>query len=239
MAMNGILAKRLDEVIYTVFDFETTGLSYDYGHKVVELAFIKYSFKDGIIDEFSSLVNPLIPIPFEASEVHGIYDTDIKNAPVFASFKDKILSLIDGSVLVGHNVYFDLRFLKGEMSELAVNIDGPHICTMGFPGFVSGKTRQTLGEVCKEKGISLSNAHSALDDTKATVDLLKRHIEDAHFNNFYTFNDLKSTKKTYKFISSWQNKLPVFRYSKNNLEKIPQVHKQKQRAKKISSIYFL
>lgn len=232
--MSGILEKRLDEVIYTVFDFETTGLSYDNGDKVVELAFVKYSFKDGIIDEFSSLVNPQIPIPFDASEVHGIYDSDVKNAPTFASFKDKILSFIDGTILVGHNVYFDLRFLKGEMSELAIEINAPHICTMGFPGFVSGKTRQKLDIICKEKGITLSNAHSALDDTKATVELHKRHIEDAHFNDLFTFGDLKSTKRTYKFISSWKIELPILQYSNDNLEKIQLVHKL-NRTKKSST----
>ena len=89
--MSGILGKRLDEVIYTVFDFETTGLSYDYGDKVVELAFVRFSYKDGIIDEFSSLVNPQRSIPSDASDVHGIYDSDV-NAPIFLLLKIESLA---------------------------------------------------------------------------------------------------------------------------------------------------
>ena len=205
--MRGILDKRLDEVVYTVFDFETTGMSYNNGDKIVELAFVKYSFMDGITDEFSSLVNPQISIPFDASEVHGIYDADVKNAPTFDAFKTKTLNFVRGTVLVGHNVYFDLRFLNGEMSEYGTEINAPHICTMSFPGFVGGKTKQKLGNICRAKGITLSHAHSALADTKATAELLEKHIEDAHQNNLFTFKDLKSTKKTYKFISSWSKEI--------------------------------
>jgi DNA polymerase III epsilon subunit family exonuclease len=210
ISMSGILEKRLDEVIYTVFDFETTGMSYANGDKVVELAFVKYSIKDGVIDEFSSLINPEISIPYDASEVHGIYNDDVANAPTFKVFKERILSFIDGTILVAHNVYFDFRFLNGEMSKFGIEINAPHICTMGFPGFIGGKTKQKLENICNENGISLLNAHSALDDTKATVELLQKHIEEAHSNNLFTFRDLKSTKKTYKFISSWNYELPSY-----------------------------
>lgn len=225
MVMSGILYKRLDEVVYTVFDFETTGLSYDNGDKVVELAFVKYSYKHGIIDEFSSLVNPQRSIPFEATNVHGIYDSDVVNAPIFATFKNRILNFIDGAILVGHNVYFDLRFLKGEMSELGVILDIPHICTMGFPGFIGGQTRQKLNSICISKGITLSNSHSALGDTKATVELLKQHISDAQKSNFFIFNDLKSTKRSYKFISSWKAELPKLQYTNEDFENIPIVNR--------------
>lgn len=226
LKMKGIFDKRLDDVIYTVFDFETTGLSYDNGDKIVELAFVKYSFKDGIIDEFSSLVNPEISIPYSASEIHGIYDVDVVNAPTFKAFKDKILSFINGTILVGHNVYFDLRFLNGEMSEFNIEINVPYICTMGFPGFIGGKTRQKLENICNDKGISLINTHSALDDTKATVELLNEHIKDAHSNNLFTFSDLKSKKKSYKFISSWINDLSVLDDVEYDVKEINSVKKE-------------
>ncbi|MBT4647952.1 hypothetical protein HOC11_06830 [archaeon] len=61
-----------------------------------------------------------------------------------------------------------------------------------------------------ERYIPLNNAHSALDDAKATVQLFEKYIEKALKNNSYTFNDLKKSGRTYNFISSWENNLPSY-----------------------------
>ena len=205
--MSGILNKRLDEITYTVFDFETTGMSYTQGDKVVEFAFIKYSFADGIIAEFTSKVNPQRYIPTDVSAIHGIYDHHVANAPIFSYFTEDILKFIEGTVLVGHNVYFDMRFLTGELASNNIEIDKPHICTMSFPGFLNQKTRQKLGIACKNRGISLINAHSALGDTRATTELFHNQILDAKELSLDTFSDLKKLKKSYKFISSWNRNI--------------------------------
>ncbi|MFW5872212.1 MAG: PolC-type DNA polymerase III, partial [bacterium] len=214
--MSNIISKRLDEVVYTVFDFETTGMSYENGDKVVELAFAKYSLKDGIIEEFSSLINPGIPIPWNVSNIHGIYDKDVVNAPTFVDLTGNILSIIDGTILVGHKVYFDLKFIEGEMSEIGITIKHPHICTMGFSGFFGRKSGQSLLNVCNDLGINLKNAHTALADVKATIALLERHIHESISNGFYTFGDLKKTKKKYKFISSWDMPIPSYKSATSN-----------------------
>lgn len=208
----GILNLQLDKVVYTVFDFETTGMSYNFGDKIVEAAFVKYSLSDGIIDEFTTLINPGIRIPYDASMVHGIFDRDVNKAPDFASFVHNILNFIDKTILVGHNVYFDLAFLRGEMSPFGIELKSPYLCTMGFPGFYGGKTKQKLGSICANSGIRLTNAHTALADTKATAELLQAHILSAKQKGLHTFMDLKGTKKSYKFISSWNDGL--FSYKK-------------------------
>jgi DNA polymerase III epsilon subunit family exonuclease len=202
--MSGILDRRLDDTVFTVFDFETTGMSFNYGDKIVEFAFVKYSYKDGVIEQISSKVNPQRRIPIDASLVHGIYDRDVAEAPLIDSFIQEIAEFIEGTVLVGHNVYFDLRFLEGEMERSCVDVENPYLCTMGFPGFLGEKTQRRLGDICAEKGISLINAHSALDDTLATVKLLESQIKDAMATGLTTFRDLGSLKKSYKFISSWR-----------------------------------
>ena len=196
--------KRLDETIFTVFDFETTGLAPYYGDRIVEFAFIRYSFKKGIIEEFSNLVNPMRPIPEEASSVHGIYDHDVAGKQGFKVHGDDIMSMIKGTVLAGHNVYFDLRFLEQEMMEIGYKIKSPYLCTMGFPGFIGGRTRQGLGSVCDERGIRLVNAHSALADTRATAELLGQLIGESIDKGLHTFGDLAKMGKSYKFISSWR-----------------------------------
>jgi DNA polymerase III epsilon subunit family exonuclease len=214
----GILNLHLDQVVYTVFDFETTGMSYNFGDRIVEAAFVKFSLSDGIIDEFTTLINPGIEIPYDVSMVHGIFDEDVTDAPYFSSFVHNILNFIDNTILVGHNVYFDLAFLKGEMSSFGIEVKSPYLCTMGFPGFYGAKTRQKLGNICTNNGICLMDAHTALADTKATAELLKVHILSAKKKGLHTFMDLKETKKSYKFISSWNDGL--YSYKKISKEYI-------------------
>jgi DNA polymerase III epsilon subunit-like protein len=113
---------------------------------------------------------------------------------------------------VGHNVYFDLSFLKGEMSQFGIELKSPYMCTMGFPGFYGGKSRQKLGVSCADNKISLTNAHTALADTKATTELLIAHILKAKQKGLHTFMDLKKTKKNYKFISSWNDGLFSYKH---------------------------
>ena len=215
----GILNLHLDKAVYTVFDFETTGMSYNFGDKIVEAAFVRFSLTDGIIDEFTTLIDPRIDIPYSASMVHGIYDKDVKGAPSFGNFVHNILNIIDNTILVGHNVYFDLSFLKGEMSQFGIELKSPYMCTMGFPGFYGGKSKQKLGVSCAENQISLTNAHTALADTKATTELLRAYILIAKQKGLHTFSDLKKTKKSYKFISSWNDELFSYKNCSTNFPK--------------------
>ncbi len=209
--MSGILDLKLKEATYTVFDLETTGMSMQNGDRIVEAAFVQYSFSGGVLKEFCTLINPQRSIPWDVSAIHGICDTHVKNAPKFRNFVRNILDLIAGTILVGHNVYFDMRFLTGEMSQLGIEINHPHICTMGYPGFNGGKTQLSLQKACDLNGISLLNAHSALDDTHATVKLLERHIQESSLRGLNSFRDLKKTDKQYKFISSWDMPIPTYK----------------------------
>ena len=104
--------KNLNKYVsdYVVFDLETTGMSPD-KDEIVEISAIKV--KDGeIVDEFSSLVNPGMPIPAGASSVNGITDDMVADAPGFEEVFELFLEFIGEEVLVGHNIAgFDMHFL--------------------------------------------------------------------------------------------------------------------------------
>ena len=88
---------------YVVFDLETTGISCS-KDDIVEISAI--SVKDSkIVDEFSTLVNPLRPIPYYASNVNGITDDMVADSPVFEDVLPQFLDFIGNSVLVGHNIH--------------------------------------------------------------------------------------------------------------------------------------
>lgn len=104
--------KRLYDYMsdYVVFDLETTGTSCN-SDEVIEISAIKV--KDGeVVDEFTSLVNPERPIPFYASQVNGITDDMVIDAPTFDIVLREFLEFTGDAVLVGHNIHsFDMKFI--------------------------------------------------------------------------------------------------------------------------------
>jgi len=107
---------------YTVFDFETTGLSPLRGGRVIEIGAV--AVEEGeICGEFHSLVNPGVPVPWAAQRVHGISAEMLEKEPrpedAFSSF----MGFVQGAVLVAHNAPFDLGFLRSELQILGLGLD--------------------------------------------------------------------------------------------------------------------
>ena len=101
---------------YVVFDLETTGVSCR-NDRIVEIAAVKVT--DGVIvDEFSALVNPEVPIPYHASQVNGITDDMVEDAPTICEVLPEFLDFIGDAVLVGHNIRsFDMNFINRDCEE--------------------------------------------------------------------------------------------------------------------------
>ena len=105
--------RKLDKYMpdYVVFDLETTGTNSN-SDAVIEISAVKVK-KGRVEDEFSTLVNPECPIPFYASQVNNIYDSMVKDAPVFEKVLADFDAFIGDMVLVGHNIHtFDMKFIQ-------------------------------------------------------------------------------------------------------------------------------
>ena len=99
------------------FDLETTGFN-PRQDRVVQFALVG-SDSDGSKLSMQSLVNPGCRIPVESSNVHGIFDEDVIDAESFGEHLDSICEMIEGSIIVGHNVVaFDWRFLEMECMRI-------------------------------------------------------------------------------------------------------------------------
>ena len=112
-----------------VFDTETTGFinkqekDLDKQPHIVQFAWIMWEIDENwnYTEEkrVNILINPKIPIPYASSEVHYIYDIDVKNAPYIEEVIDEILSYInDVDVIVGHNIEYDEDMIKLELKRL-------------------------------------------------------------------------------------------------------------------------
>jgi DNA polymerase III subunit epsilon len=162
--------------MYAVVDLETTG-----GHpgtdKIIEIAIFIHD-GENIIHEFSSLVNPGVPIPYFISRLTGITEAMVQSAPEFDEIAGQIRELLGDHIFVAHNVSFDYSFLVYALQQAGYPFESKMLCTCKtsrilFPGYDS----YSLSRICSSLSIELTNAHRAAPDAKATTLLLHRLIE--------------------------------------------------------------
>ncbi len=179
------IPKSYKDEIYIVFDIETTGLSPE-NETITEIGAVK--IMDGeIVNTFSRLVNPQRPISPQITEITGITDEMVKDAPPIGEVLTEFLDFCGErntvkNTLVAHNAKFDTGFIKEEIKRLNAQLDEdakkhvfdyPVLDTLAlskelFPNEKSHK----LDVVCERLGVSLENHHRASDDATATAEAL-------------------------------------------------------------------
>jgi len=159
------------EIPYVAADVETTGLSAPDGHRVCEIAFLRF-LRGTVVDSFVSLVNPLRPIDPGASAVNGITDRMVARAPTFADLFPRILDFLGEDPLVFHNAPFDLSFLRSEARIAGGAWPGNRVIDTLALARRAGRFRSnSLSHICSELGIG-NGFHRAEADAYAAGKLL-------------------------------------------------------------------
>jgi len=153
---------------FVVFDLETTGLEAN-KDEIIEIGACK--IKDGRIDEtFSTFVKPSRHIPREITDLTGIDDDMVKDAPSINYVLPDFYKFCHGSTMVGHNVSFDIGFVHAISKKLAYNFDNPLVDTIEMAkSKLPGLKNYKLGTVVDKLNIILDNAHRAINDATATA----------------------------------------------------------------------
>jgi DNA polymerase-3 subunit epsilon len=171
---------RLGTTPYAIVDLETTGL-YPGGHdRIVEIAILRYRADGGELEqELTSLVNPHRDIG--RTDIHGISTEDLQHAPTFADIAGDVSEALTGAVLVGHNVGFDVAFLRAEFERVGVLFPTfPTVCTLHLACQLPEAPGRALHACCVRLGLEHRNPHTACGDAWATLGLLNhcaRHLE--------------------------------------------------------------
>jgi len=160
-----------------VLDLETTGTWVE-KDRIVEVAMIKL-LPDGSQQRFESRVNPGMPIPPRVSEITGIRDEDVKDAPRFQEVAPRVLEFIDEADLAGFNVErFDLVILERELFEAGFKFDWRRRVIYDAQRIYHRYEKRDLKAAyqfyCSKK---LVNGHTAMGDTEATLEILKAQME--------------------------------------------------------------
>ena len=180
------------------FDLETTGtdISKD---RIVEICYIKI-FPDGRELEYTRRINPGMHIPETASAVHGIYDDDVKDCPLFKEVAKEIANEFEGSDVAGFNSNrFDLPLLAEEFLRAQVDIDLSRLAAIDVQVLYHKREPRTLTAAYKFYcGKELEDAHSALADTRATYEVLKAQLD--HYADME--NDMDKLSKESSFTNN-------------------------------------
>ena len=202
------------------FDLETTGVNVSLD-RIVEISILKI-FPNGYKESKTWLVNPGVPIPLEASNIHGITNEIVKNEPLFKMIASDIKSMINNCDLAGFNSNkFDIPLLAEELLRSEIDFSLDNVATIDVQNIFHKMEQRTLSAAYQFYcGKSLDNAHSSKADTLATYEVLESQIEkyDDLENNVSFLSDFSKRGKNVDlagFIKYNDDNIPCFSFGKH------------------------
>lgn len=208
----------LNKNSFIVLNIETSGLNKTFD-SIIEIAAIKY-VNGKIVDKFSTFVKPLKPIDKKTTDLTGITNEMLINAPIIDDVLYKFKEFIEDMDIVGYCISFDWNFLLRKFKEICIypnniTFDVFALAKKTFPK----EEKNKLIDVCERLNIKTDNSHRALNDTERTLEVflkLKEMNKDKIDENKYISKTEEETKeqnivdsKFYgdiKRVSSWNKK---------------------------------
>lgn len=158
----------LENKTFVVFDIETTGLDYR-KDEIIEIGAVKI-VNGEIIESFATLIKPNQIISEEITNINGITNEMVADAPIFGNVIADFYKFTRGSILVAHNAEFDTTFIKEHGKKYRFKFDNEIIDTLALSRtYLKQLRHHKLKNLCEYFGVSLINAHRALNDTVATA----------------------------------------------------------------------
>ncbi|RLK63204.1 hypothetical protein D3H64_05315 [Atopobacter sp. AH10] len=155
-----------------IIDLETTGPDYDKGDRIIQIGCV-FIDNEKIVDELSTYVNPQRSIPLEITELTGISQEDVKNAPYFEELGASLSKVLAGCRVIAHNANFDVSFLKKSFASLGFTdfnpeiLDTVELSQILFPDL----RRYKLELLAQDLGLGDFLAHSAIEDARVTAQI--------------------------------------------------------------------
>ncbi|NQX76499.1 3'-5' exonuclease [Gilvibacter sp.] len=159
------------------FDLETTGTNVAQD-RIVEISILKV-FPNGNKESHTWKVNPGVPIPKQAADIHGITDEMVANEPSFKELAPKVMALLKDSDLGGFNSNrFDIPLLAEELLRAEIDLDLKKAQSVDVQTIFHKMEKRTLGAAYQFYcGKNLEDAHSAEADTNATYEVLLAQLD--------------------------------------------------------------
>lgn len=173
-----VLDRPLGGLVYTAFDTETTGLQPGHGDEIIQIGALRVSA--GHIDAdhaFEALVDPQRPISPESEMIHGISDEQVRGKPTIKQVLPEFYDFCVDTVLLGHNVAFDMRFLQLKEESVCVVFRQPVIDTLLLSAVAyPNQPHHSLEASMALLGVEIEHRHSAYSDAVATAQVFLKLV---------------------------------------------------------------
>ncbi len=161
----------LDKSLVLV-DVETTGGS-QYLNRIIEVGLVRIE-NGKLVDTYSTLINPYSEVPSFITELTGITNEAVLDAPGFEDVALEIQDFLSGATFIAHNVMFDYAFLKNEFMRIGINLDADKLCTVKLSRLLyPDEKRHNLSSLIERHSIPCKNRHRALDDALVLWDFIE------------------------------------------------------------------
>jgi len=184
------LRTPIDDVPLAFLDVETTGLHPGLGDRVCEIAILRCQC-DEPVDAIEQLINPQRRIGAGAAAVNGLSDEELVDAPLFAQVAGRVLSILEGAVLVGHNTPFDLGFLATELGRMGIRQPEPvALDTLRLAKYSYRLPSYALHRVATALSVDIAGqAHRAMHDVLLTRAVFARLQDYLYAQGVRTLGD--------------------------------------------------
>ncbi len=210
-------------------DLETTGIDLT-KDRIVEIGILK-AMPDGSTQTLTQRINPTIPIPKHVSDIHGIFDADIKDSPTFKTYANELNNFLLHCDFAGYNSnYFDIPILFEEFARAETDFDIEHRKFIDVQAIFHKNEPRDLKAAyrfyCQK---TLENAHTAQADVTATYEILLSQLDhypdlknDVAFLHRYTARNNKMVDLAGRIVLN-EKEIEVFNFGKHKGRSVQEV----------------
>lgn len=165
----------IEKTEFVCLDCETTGLDIVNDH-IIEVAAVRFTF-DGIIDSFETLINPGCPISLASQAIHHISDDMVKDAPSIEEVLPNVLQFVEGHIIVGHGIGFDMEVLASAAQKKGIpcSLRGNKLIdTLRLARLYGESPVNSLDSLRQHFNIEWQGAHRAMADVQVNIEIFKK-----------------------------------------------------------------
>jgi DNA polymerase-3 subunit epsilon len=195
-----LLDTRLTDLTYTVFDTETTGLNPEGGDEIISMGAVRIVNSRLLSDEvFEELVDPRRDIPVASYRIHGINQEMVAEKDPIEKVLPRFRQFVADTVLVGHNIAFDMKLLKLKEQTTRIRFTNPVLDTLLLSAILHPVHEQhDMETIARRLGIAIIGRHTALGDAMTTAEIFLKLIPILSSNGILTLGDaMHASKKSY------------------------------------------
>jgi DNA polymerase-3 subunit epsilon len=194
------LDRKLSDLVYTVFDTETTGLEPSNGDEIIQIGAARIVNNRLLRQEiFDQIIDPECPLKPESIPIHGITEDMVRGKPNIDVVLPAFHEFCEDTVLIAHNAAFDMRFLQLKEDRTGIRFRQPVLDTLLLSAVIHpNQESHKLDVILERLGIDIAKRHNALEDALATGEVFLRLVPLLAEQGILTIRQaLEASEKTY------------------------------------------